>query len=320
MPRSIWSGAISFGLVNVPVRLVTAVSRKTVRFHQLHAEDGARVQHKRVCSADGEEVPYGEIVKGYDLGGDRYVVVTQEELERLDPKKTRTIDIEEFVSLEEIDPMLYDNAYYLVPDGEPAVKAYELLRRAMAEAGRVAIGRVVIRTKEHLAAIRPAGEALTLETMLFGDEVVPQDDLELPTVDSEPAEREIAMARQLIDSLSAEFDPDRHRDEYRERVLELVECKARGEEVVTEPEVEEPAPVPDLMAALRRSLAEARERESRWGDRGQGEGRRRGRGEGDGAEQLRELSRGELYERAREADVRGRSSMNKEELVEALSA
>ena len=286
MPRSIWSGAISFGLVNVPVKLVTAVSRKTVRFHELHAEDGARVQHKRVCSADGEEVPYGEIVKGYDLGGERYVVVTPEELEGLDPQKTRTIDIQEFVSVEEIDPMLYDNAYYLMPDGAPAVKAYELLRRAMAEAGRVAIGRVVIRTKGHLAAIRPAGDALTLEPMLFGDEVVPQDALELPTVDSEPAEREIAMARQLIDSLSTDFDPDRHRDEYRERVLELIEQKARGEEVVTAPEAEAPAAVPDLMAALEASIRAAKgggERAAE-GDGGPGDGTEPGGSEaaGDG--------------------------------------
>ncbi|MDP8943030.1 MAG: Ku protein [Actinomycetota bacterium] len=286
MPRSIWSGAISFGLVNVPVKLVTAVSRKTVRFHELHAEDGARVQHRRVCSADGEEVPYDEIVKGYDLGGDRYVVVTQEELEGLDPKKTRTIDIQEFVSVDEIDPMLYDNAYYLVPDGAPAVKAYELLRRAMAESGRVAIGRVVIRTKEHLAAIRPAGEALTLETMLFGDEVVPQEDLDLPASDTEPAEREIAMARQLIDSLSTEFDAGRHRDEYRERVLELIEQKARGEEVVTAPEAEEPVAAPDLMAALEASIRAAKgEGAGAGSDGGGGEdhGEAAGDGTGDGA-------------------------------------
>ena len=285
MPRSIWSGAISFGLVNVPVKLVTAVSRKTVRFHELHAEDGARVQHKRVCSADGEEVPYDEVVKGYDLGGDRYVVVDQDELQALDPKKTRTIDIREFVGLEEIDPVLYDSAYYLIPDGPAAVKAYALLRRAMADSGRVAIGRVVIRTKEHLAAIRPSGEVLMLETMLFGDEVVPQNDLDLPASEAEASEAELRMARQLIESLSAEFDPDRHRDEYRDRVLELIERKARGEEVVAAPETEAPTEVPDLMAALEASIKAAKGEDadaaggdggtSRDGGEAKGRGRRR---------------------------------------------
>ncbi len=258
MPRSMWSGAISFGLINVPVKMVSAVQRQTVRFNELHEPDGARIRHRRVCGAEDKEVPYDEIVKGYDLGGDKYVIVTSEELERLEPKKTRMIDIEDFVDLADIDPMLYDSSYYLVPDGEPAARAYSLLRQAMEETGKVAIGRVVIRTKEHLAAIRPTGGALAMSTMLFADEVVDEDQLELPDDAGSANERELAMARQLVESLSAPFEPGKYHDEYRERVLELIDCKAKGEEIVSGPEVEdEPTAAPDLMAALEASIAAA---------------------------------------------------------------
>ena len=259
MPRSMWSGAISFGLINVPVKMVSAVQRQSVRFNELHEPDGARIRHRRVCGAEDKEVPYDEIVKGYDLGGDKYVVVTPEELERLEPKKTRMIEIEDFVALDDIDPMLYDSSYYLVPDGEPAARAYALLRQAMEETGRVAIGRVVIRTKEHLAAIRPTGGALAMSTMLFADEVVDEDALELPeAAAAEASDREVAMARQLVESLSAAWEPEKYHDEYRERLLELIDCKAKGEEVVSGPDVdEEPTAAPDLMAALEASIAAA---------------------------------------------------------------
>jgi DNA end-binding protein Ku len=257
MPRAIWSGAISFGLVNVPVKLYSAVSRKTVRFHQLHDKDGVRIQQKRVCPEDGEEVPYENVVKGYEIAPGRYVVVTPEELEGLDPKKTRSIDIEDFVELDEIDPIYYDHSYYLVPD-RGADKSYNLLLAAMRDAGRVAIARVVIRQKEHLTAIRPAGDVLTMATMLFSDEVVGPDKLDdLPEAE-EASKRELDMAHQLIQSLSSEFEPDRYRDEYRERVLDLIERKAEGEEIAVQP-VEEPEKVPDLMAALEASVKAARE-------------------------------------------------------------
>src|ERR687891_1424454 len=177
MARSIWSGAISFGLVNVPVKLYSAVSRKTVRFNQLNSETGNRIQQKRVDPETGEEVGYDQIVKGYELTKDRYVVITPDELDALDPEKTRTVDIEDFVDLDEIDPVYYDHPYYLVPD-KGAAKAYGLLLGAMKEAGKVAIARVVIRSKEQLVAIRPAGDVLAMETMLFHDEVVPSDDIE----------------------------------------------------------------------------------------------------------------------------------------------
>jgi DNA end-binding protein Ku len=258
MPRAIWSGAISFGLVNIPVKLYSAVSRKTVRFHQIDAESGARVRQKRV-GADGEEVAYEQIVKGYEIGPDRYVTITPEELESLEPQKTRTIDIEDFVDLEDIDPMFYDHPYYLAPD-TGAAKAYRLLVDAMEESGKVAIARVVLRSKEHLVAIRPRSGVLAMETMLFADEVISPDSLDELSGDGEVAtsDRELTMAKQLIDSLTSEFEPEKYRDEYRERVLDLIERKAQGETVVIEAPDEAPAKVPDLMAALEASIASAK--------------------------------------------------------------
>ena len=258
MPRAIWSGAISFGLVNIPVKLYSAVSRKTVRFHQIDAESGARVRQKRV-GGDGEEVAYEQIVKGYEIGPDRYVTITPEELESLEPQKTRTIDIEDFVDLDDIDPMFYDHPYYLAPD-TGAAKAYRLLVDAMDSSGKVAIARVVLRSKEHLVAIRPRSGVLAMETMLFADEVISPDALDELSGDGEVAtsERELKMAQQLIDSLTSEFEPEKYRDEYRERVLDLIERKAQGETVVIEAPAEEPAKVPDLMAALEASIATAK--------------------------------------------------------------
>jgi DNA end-binding protein Ku len=261
MPRSIWRGAISFGLVNVPVKLYSAVSKKTVRFNQLHDADHARIQQKRVCTKDGEEVPYESIVKGFEIAPDRYVVITPDELEALDPAKTRSIDIEDFVDLDQIDPLYYEHPYYLVPD-TGATKAYKLLLEALRETNKVAIARVVLRSKEYLVAIRPAGDVLTMETMLFADELIPADGLdELPDADVKATAREIGMARQLIEAQASDFDPSRYRDEYRERVLELIERKAAGEEVAVQPMAEERQEVPDLMAALEQSLAAARERQ-----------------------------------------------------------
>jgi DNA end-binding protein Ku len=259
MPRSIWRGAISFGLVNVPVKLYSAVSKKTVRFNQLHDADGGRIQQKRVCSVDGEEVPYEHIVKGFEIAPDKYVVITPDELDALDPAKTRSIDIEDFVDLSQIDPLYYEHPYYLVPD-TGASKAYKLLLEALRETGKVAIARVVLRSKEYLVAIRPAGEVLTMETMLFADELIPADRLdELPEADVKATDRELAMARQLIEAQATEFDPSKYRDEYRERVLELIERKAAGEEVAVQPMAEEREEVPDLMAALEQSLAAAKQ-------------------------------------------------------------
>jgi DNA end-binding protein Ku len=256
MARSIWSGAISFGLVNVPVKLYSAVSRKTVRFNQLNEKTGNRIQMKRTDPETGDEVPFEQIVKGFELTKDRYVVITPDELDALDPARTRTIQIEEFVDQVDIDPIYYDHPYYLVPD-KGSAKAYGLLLNAMQASDKVAIARVVIRSKEALVAIRPAGDLLMMETMIFHDEVVPHDDLDdLPdSKDLDVSDREVKMAQQLIDSLSSEFDPSQYRDEYRDKVLELIERKAQGEEIAVQPEAPEPAKVPDLMSALEASLA-----------------------------------------------------------------
>jgi DNA end-binding protein Ku len=260
MPRAIWSGSVSFGLVNVPVKLVTATSPKDVRFHQLHDVDNARIQQKRVCSLDGEEVSYEHIVKGYDLGGGRYVVIEPEELAALDVAATRTIDIEEFVDLADIDPVYFEHSYYLVPDGR-AEKAYALLVETMTRTEKVAIGRFVLRTKQYLATLRAREGVLVLATMLYDDEVIPTADLEVPTAASTaPSEREIKMATQLVESLSAAFEPSKYTDDYRDKVLALIEAKADGE-VISQPEAPAPsAPVVDLMAALEASLEAAKQR------------------------------------------------------------
>jgi DNA end-binding protein Ku len=260
MPRAIWSGAISFGLVNIPVKLFSAVNRKTVRFNQLDGSDNSRVRQKRVNENTGEEVPYENLVKGYEIGPDRYVVITPDELDSVQPEKSRSIDIEDFVDLEQIDPMFFDHTYYLAP-GTGAEKAYALLLKAMEETGRVAIARVVIRSKENLVAIRPRDGVLVMETMLFSDEVVPPDSLDEVSGDGKSektTKREVDMARQLIDSLSSDFEPEKYRDEYRDRVLEMIERKAEGEEIKIETPAEEPEAVPDLMAALEASIASSK--------------------------------------------------------------
>jgi len=263
MARSIWTGTISFGLVTVPVKLYSAVNRKTVRFHQLHESTGARISQKRVDSSTGDEVPYDEIVKGYEVTPDAYVLITPDELEAVEPKKTKTIEIFDFVSLDEIDPIFYDHPYYLAP-GTGGAKPYRLLLEAMTETNRVAIAKVVIRSKENLVALRPMGNVLGMATMLFADEVVSPDRIdELPDgTEVQTNERELAIAKQLVESLAGTFEPDKYRDEYREAVLAMVERKAAGEEVAVQPQIEEAAPVPDLMSALKASLDAVRGKES----------------------------------------------------------
>jgi DNA end-binding protein Ku len=272
MPRSIWSGAISFGLVTVPVKLYSAVSRKSVRFHQLNGKTGVRIQQKRVDPTTGDEVPYEDIVKGFELTPDRYVVIEPGELEALDPKKTKAIEIEDFVALDEIDPIYYDHPYYLAP-GTGGAKAYKLLLEAMRETGRVAIATVVIRSKQQLVAVRPMGDDLLgMATMVFPDEIIDPSTIEelaaIAEVEINP--RELEIAEQLVDSLSGPFDPEKYRDTYRDEVLELVERKAQGEHIAVQPAAEEAEePVPDLMAALKASLESVRAREDD-GDSGGG--------------------------------------------------
>jgi DNA end-binding protein Ku len=246
--------------VNIPVKLYSAVSKKTVRFHQLDSKDNTRIQQKRVNPNTGDEVPFEQLVKGYELSPDRYVVIRPEELESVEPKKTRTIEIEDFVEMDQIDPIYYDHPYYLAP-GPGAAKPYKLLLEAMKETGRVAIARVVIRSKEQLVAIRPRDGVLTMETLLFGDEVVDPEDLgdDLEAVkDAKAAKKEVEMAQQLVDSLSADFDPSKYRDEYRDTVLDMIERKAEGQEITVQEAPEEPAEVPDLMAALEASISQSK--------------------------------------------------------------
>jgi DNA end-binding protein Ku len=258
MARAIWSGSISFGLLNVPVKLYSAVARRSIGLREIRESDGARIRHRRVAEGTDEEVPYEKIVKAFEIAPDRYVPLSKEELASLDPEKSRAIEVKDFVDLEEIDPIYFDSPYYLGP-ADGAERAYSLLARAMEESGKVAIARFVFRNKEHLAAIRPADGVLTLTTMRFADEVVPPAKLEdvLPAEKPKVAKREVEMAEQLIDSLTRRFDPGAYRDEHREQLLAMIERKAEGKEVVTAPEGEgrEPTRAPDLMAALEESIA-----------------------------------------------------------------
>ena len=262
MPRAIWSGSVSFGLVNVPVKLYSAVHHQDLSFHQFQEGTNARIRNKRVSEKSGREVDYDDIVKGYEVSKGKYVMVDPDELARFNPRATRTIDIEDFVALEDIDPIYYDATYYLAPDkSEGARKAYVLLRKAMEDQGRVAIGRLVMRTKQYLAAIRPKDGALAVSTMLFHDEVVAVSDIEdIPTGRSAPrvSAGEAKMAGRIIESMARDWDPDRYEDTYRVQVLDYLKKKAAGEEIVVEEEPEEQSNVVDLMAALEASLEAAK--------------------------------------------------------------
>ncbi len=260
MARAIWSGSISFGLLNVPVRLYSAVARRNIALREIRESDSARIKHRRVAEGTDEEVPYESIVKAYEITPGRYVPLTKDEMGALAPEKTRAIEVQDFVDIEEIDPMYFDSPYYLGP-AEGADKAYSLLAAAMEKSGKAAIARFVFRNKEHLAAIRASKGVLTLTTMRFADEVVPASELDdaLPQKQGKVAKKEQEMAEALIDSLSTEFDPTAYRDEYREQLLELIESKAEGKEIVAS-EAEEPkaTKAPDLMAALEESIAAAK--------------------------------------------------------------
>ena len=258
-PRAIWSGSISFGLVNVPVKLYSAVKQKDVHFNQLEESTGAHIKYKRVSEKTGKEVDYEKIVKGYEVSKGRYVTVTAEDLEAVAPEKTRTVDIEDFVELAEIDPIYYEKTYYLAPDGEGAAKAYGLLLRAMEDKERVAIGRFVMRTKEYLCAIRPYDGVLALETMYFPDEVVERTEVPgLPDRRSKVGDKELKIATSLIDSLTTGFEPSAYQDTYRAAVLDMIDRKAAGEEIVVPEETEEKAQVVDLLAALEASVEAAK--------------------------------------------------------------
>jgi DNA end-binding protein Ku len=255
MPRSMWKGAISFGLVTIPVSVYPATEEKSLKFNQLHDEDGGRIRYKRVCEKDGEEVSYDHIVKGYEVEKDRYVILDDDDFDKVPVESSRAIDIDRFVDLDEIDPIMFKKSYYLIPE-QTGAKAYALLREAMSQDGRVGVAKVSFRDKEHLAALRFKDEALTLETMYWPDEIR-EAEFGDADVDVKVRDQELAMARQLIESLTAEWNPEEYTDEYREALMQIVEAKVNGEEI----EVVEPEPtakVVDLMEALKASVAAAK--------------------------------------------------------------
>ncbi len=257
-----WMGTLSFGLVSMPVKLYSAITNKSVHFNQLHGADHARVQQKRVCSADGEEVPFEEIVKGYELAPERYVVIEDAELAALAPEATRTIEIEDFVEIGEIDRIYFDQPYYVVPNRGGA-RSYKLLLQAMRDTGKVAIARVVLRSRERLVAVHPREDVLMMTTLNYADEINPTSELRELGEEKEASvgERELDVARRLVESLAGPFDIGRYKDSYREAVLDLIDRKASGEEVVVEPRpAVEALQAPDLMGALQASLEQARER------------------------------------------------------------
>jgi DNA end-binding protein Ku len=258
MPRPLWSGTISFGLVAIPIKLYNGVSKKNVAFNQLDDRSMSRIRLKKVSADTGEDVPDEHIVKGYEISKGRYVVVDPDELEPFIPAATRSIELQEFVDLDEIDPVYFDSQYIVAPDRTP--KPYLLLARAMEAANKVAIGRFVMRGKQYVAALRAVDGVLVMSTMVYADEVVPTSAIdELATLaDVEVSDKEVLMAEALVDSLSAAFEPARYRDEYREQVLDLIERKAAGEQFEA-PAIATSAPaVVDLMAALEASVKAAK--------------------------------------------------------------
>ena len=307
MARPIWSGSLSFGLVNVPVRLFSAARDLDYHFNELHEKDKVRIEQRRFCSEEDAEVMWEEVARSFDLDG-KQVVITDEELGSVEPRKTRTIDIEAFVDLVDVDPIYFDHPYFLVPAGESegTLRAYRLLVEIMRGSERAALGRFVMRTKEYLAAVRVRDDALTLTTMLFHDEVRPTKPV--PTGSKKPSKKQLDSAVAVIEELSTDWKPDRYEDCYRERLRRVIEDKRKRRKIEAPEPERQPSPAPDLMAALESTLANARA------------GRDiRTQSDGDGDGDLDELSRDELEERAKKEGIKGRTKMSKKELVEALA-
>jgi DNA end-binding protein Ku len=253
MPRSLWNGTIAFGAVAVPIKLYSAVEAKTVRFHEVHLADGARIEHRTFCSKEDKEVPRDEIVKGYETSKGRYVVVDKEEIDAAGGSRARIVDVDRFVPLAEIDPVFFDKSYFVGPQDD-GIDAYKLLQAAMDAAGRAALARFTFHNREYLAAIRPYENVMVLHTMRFADELVAPKDLDVPRAGRKPDDREIKMAQKLIEALHEEFRPERLHDEYREAILAAIKAKAEGKEITADEEPDTEAP-DDLMAALEASLA-----------------------------------------------------------------
>ncbi len=309
MPRAIWSGSVSFGLVNVPVRMYSAIDEQDLHFHYVHAKDASRIGYEKVCKAEGRPVPADEIVKAFEYEKGEYVYMTDEDFEAAGVHNFRTIDIRDFVPYEDIDPIYFERTYYLGPQ-ENAEKVYALLVDAMQRAGLAAIAKYVMRDKQHLGCLRVRDGVVTLEKMYFADEIRATEGVAPEGVEVD--ERELEMAGRLIESFSGPFRPEKYDDTYRDALCEIIRAKRAGKETHA-PKTEEPEVAPDLMAALRASLEAAQSR--RGGARGKAGGNG-ARADGD----LVKLSKEELYERAKELDVKGRSDMSKEELLDAVRA
>uniref|UniRef100_UPI0031D0509C non-homologous end joining protein Ku n=1 Tax=Streptomyces hawaiiensis TaxID=67305 RepID=UPI0031D0509C len=344
MARAIWTGVITFGLVTVPVGLYSATEDHTVHFHQLQRGTADRIRNRRVNERTGKEVGTGDIVKGYEVGEGEYVLVEPDELDEIAPGRSQTIDITDFVDLEEIEPVYFDRTYYLAPRGKEYLKVYELLRAALAKSNRVGVATFVMRGKQYLTALRAEDKILVLQTLHWADEVR-DPGKELPELPSGRAGKgkELDMALQLVDSLSGGWEPSRYRDTYQEKVRELVKAKAEGQEVAAAEEAPAATNVVDLMQALQGSIDQARGGERKQPGsarrtarkpaagtskktaarkappktaRASSTSRREG---GAGKSELRQLSKAELYERATEQDLPGRSRMSRQDLIDALS-
>ena len=325
MAKAVWTGSLSFGLVNVPVGLYSATEDRSIHFNQFRAGTSERIRNKRVSEQTGDEVAYGDIVKGYDLGGGEYVILTPEELASVAPGPSRTIEVTDFVELSEIDPIYFDKPYFLAPHGKNGDRAYELLRKVMAETNKVAIATFVMRDKQYLVAVRPEKSALVLETLLFADEVRdPVKEIDVLPVQASFEDREIEMAKLLIDSMTTAWQPESYRDTYRERVEELIDQKRQGTVVVNEGPRAEPAPVVDLLAALQASVSAAR---GRAGTQASGETPRHEKQTGRAnrsrkptpAAEAGGASRAELARQAADLGIAGRSRMTREELEQAVA-
>jgi DNA end-binding protein Ku len=312
MPRALWSGAISFGLVNVPVRMYGAVSPHDLHFHYVHTKDNSRIGYEKICKQEGKPVPDKEIAKAFEYEKGEYVFMSDEDFEAAQTDGYKTIEIRDFVPYDQIDPIFFDKTYYLGPD-EGADNVYALLRAAMEESGLAAIAKYVFHDRQYLGCLRVRDGVITLVRMHFADEIRPVD--EIAPSGAKVGKREREMASKLVDSFAGDFEPEKYRDTYRDTLCEIIEAKRKGKDVhVAEPE--EPEETPDILSALRASLEEAKGGRGRPGSRRRnGGGRRRSGRNGDG---LAKLSRDELYERAKRADVPGRSEMTKEQLIDAL--
>ena len=317
MARAIWTGALSFGLVTIPVGMYSATEDHTTHFHQIQRGTTDRVRIRRVNERTGEEVAFGDIVKGFDLGDAQYVLVDPKELEQIAPGRSRIIDVSAFVELDAVDPVYFTSSYYLAPRGDEFTGIYHLLREAMEDSGRVAVATFVMRGKEHLAAIRPSGDVLQLHTLHYADEVrSPAEELPTLPMSGKVDHEQLAVARQLIDALSTDWNPEDYRDTFEDRVHELIDAKRAGEEIVTADAGPDATNVIDLMEALRASLDRAGGRAASAGKATEGASAKKVT---PITQDLSGLSKAELYARATEQDVAGRSRMSRDELLHALA-